>query len=84
VNDDSDNSEHELDADMLLVKVFHEYDDGRDWAAWHKWNMNTRRRISEKRFELPPARPQVSLPTIKPRPKPRARLKPRKQPETDF
>lgn len=42
----------------------HIIDDGCDWTAWLKWNMNSRRRISEGRFELPPARPQVSAPSI--------------------
>ncbi|MEG0869876.1 MAG: hypothetical protein RSG77_22965 [Hafnia sp.] len=37
-------------------------DDGCDWVAWLVWNMNSRRRISEKVFALPPFRPQVSKP----------------------
>ncbi|MEB8638615.1 hypothetical protein P2G74_01330 [Cronobacter muytjensii] len=48
------------------------YDDGRDWSAYLVWQMNARRRISEKKFALPPARPQVSKPTIAPRKKPRS------------
>ncbi|KFB90964.1 hypothetical protein GTGU_04788 [Trabulsiella guamensis ATCC 49490] len=41
-------------------------DDGRDWTAWLVWNMNSRRRISERLFVLPPARPIVSKPVVRP------------------
>lgn len=34
-------------------------DDGCDWTAWLVWNMNSRRRLSEHAFALPPARQQV-------------------------
>lgn len=37
-------------------------DDGCDWSAWLVWNMNSRRRISEKVFALPPIRQLVSKP----------------------
>lgn len=35
-------------------------DDGCDWTAWLVWNMNQRRRLSERSFVLPPARPVVT------------------------
>lgn len=48
-------------------------DDGRDWAAWLVWSMNSRRRLSEKVFALPPARPQVTRVSNKPKKKTRQR-----------
>jgi len=48
-------------------------DDGRDWAAWLVWAMNSRRRISEKVFALPPERPQIVKVSVKPKKKPRRR-----------
>lgn len=61
--------ENYTDADNELIRVLHKVDDGRDWSQWHVWGMNSRRRISEKRFELPPARPQIAPPSIKPKQK---------------
>lgn len=40
-------------------------DDGRNWTAWHVWNMRSRYRMSRGMFEHPPARPLVSRPIIK-------------------
>lgn len=57
----------ELSADEELIRVFHHVDDGCDWSAWHIWYMGNRRRISERRFELPPARPQIMPSSIKPK-----------------
>lgn len=52
-------------------------DDGCDWAAWLVWSMNSRRRLSEKLFALPPARPQVMKVSIKPKKKrPRRKIRP--------
>ena len=59
--------EIEVSADEELLRVLHRADDGRDWSGWLVWSMNSHRRISEKRFELPPARPQTVKPSIKPR-----------------
>lgn len=48
-------------------------DDGCDWTAWLVWNMNSRRRLSEHVFALPPARPQVVPLSAKQKRKPRRR-----------
>jgi len=48
-------------------------DDGCDWTAWLVWNMNSRRRLSEHVFALPPARPQVVPLGAKRKRKPRRR-----------
>ncbi|HDR2353321.1 TPA: hypothetical protein QCH65_000466 [Enterobacter roggenkampii] len=48
-------------------------DDGCDWTAWLVWNMNSRRRLSEHVFALPPARPQVVPLSAKHKRKPRRR-----------
>ncbi|WP_049856967.1 hypothetical protein [Trabulsiella odontotermitis] len=69
--------------DTKLLKALHYVDDGRDYSYRIVWEMNSRRRISEKRFELPPACPQVVKPTLVPKSKPRRR-KVRKQTESDF
>ncbi|WP_439413116.1 hypothetical protein [Enterobacter ludwigii] len=58
-----------VSADEELVRVLHKVDDGRDWSGWIVWSMNSRRRISDKHFELPPARPQKVPPSIKPKQK---------------
>lgn len=65
-------------SDKELLKALHYVDDGRDYSYRIVWSMNSRRRISEKRFELPPACPQVVKPTLIPRPKPRRKRKQRK------
>lgn len=63
-----------LPAGQIRSKVGYA-DDGRDWTAWLVWNMNQRRRLSERRFVLPPARPVVTkLQPVKP-----ARRKPRRR-----
>ena len=54
-------------------------DDGCDWTEWLKWDMNSRRRISEKRFELPPTRPQIVPPSIKPKHKRRKKRRKAKE-----
>lgn len=56
-----------VSADEELVRVLHVVDDGRDWSGWIVWDMNGRRRLSEKRFERPPARPQIVPLSIKPK-----------------
>ncbi|QHA85732.1 hypothetical protein [Serratia rhizosphaerae] len=71
-NDEFINDENEPLVEEL-VKTLRVYDDGCDWTAWLNWKMNSQRRISEKRFELPPARPQVMPPTLKPKKKARRR-----------
>lgn len=48
-------------------------DDGCDWTAWLVWSMNSRRRLSEHVFVLPPARPQIVPLSAKQKRKPRRR-----------
>lgn len=48
-------------------------DDGCDWSDWLIWNMNSRRRLSEKVFTFPPTRPQVVPASAKPKKKIRRR-----------
>lgn len=57
------------DGDKALMRALHDYDDGRDWSDWIVWGMNSRRRLSEKAFSVPPARPQVVPASIKPKKK---------------
>jgi hypothetical protein len=71
------------EGDEAIVRALHTCDDGRDWSAWYVWDMNSRRRISEGRFELPPERPQIVPPTTEPRKK-AVRRKKRKAVESDF
>lgn len=63
------NDENYTDADDEMIRVLHKVDDGCDWSWWYVWDVNSRRRISEKRFELPPARPQIVPSSIKPKQK---------------
>ncbi|CAI1829629.1 MULTISPECIES: hypothetical protein [Serratia] len=67
-NDEFINDENEPLVEEL-VKILHVYDDGCDWTAWLSWKMNSQRRLSQKQFELPPARPQVMKPALKPKKK---------------
>ncbi|WP_368750265.1 hypothetical protein [Klebsiella aerogenes] len=80
MNDD----ENYIDGDEALVRALHVFDDGRDWSAWLVWNMNSRRRISEHRFELPPARPQIRPPSIIPKKKARKPSRQKVKLESDF
>ncbi|MDY3570231.1 hypothetical protein [Enterobacter hormaechei] len=67
------------------VKTLHTFDDGCDWTAYLAWLMNSRRRISKKRFELPPARPQIVPSKLIPRKRARASKKPKAvQDVTDY
>ncbi|PWI80301.1 hypothetical protein DEO48_09555 [Enterobacter sp. CGMCC 5087] len=61
--------ENYTDADYELIRVLHKVDDGCDWTKWYVWNMGGRRRISERHFERPPARPQIVPSSIKPKQK---------------
>lgn len=71
------------EGDEELVRILHICDDGCDWTAWHVWEMNSRRRISEGRFELPSERPQIVPQTTKPKKK-KVRRKKRKTVKSDF
>ncbi|EOC9629676.1 hypothetical protein [Enterobacter ludwigii] len=71
--------EIEVSADEELVRILHRVDDGRDWSGWIVWSMNSRRRISDKRFELPPARPQIVKPSINPKQKRRKKRRKAKE-----
>lgn len=62
-----------ISGDEALIRALHICDDGCDWTAWHRWRMGERKRISNGDFILPPARPQVVAPTIKPKKKKRRR-----------
>lgn len=62
-----------ISGDEALVRALHTCDDGCDWTAWYVWRMGERKRISEHVFALPPVRPQVVMPTIKPKTKKRRR-----------
>ncbi|MBF0032037.1 hypothetical protein HAX39_05465 [Citrobacter freundii] len=64
-----------LSGDEALVRSLLVCDDGCDWTAWHVWRMGERQRISEHVFALPPVRPQVVSPTIKPKQKQRQKRK---------
>lgn len=57
----------DIGGDEALIRSLHTHDDGRDWSGWLVWRMRERRRISEHVFSLPPVRPQVRKPSIKPK-----------------
>lgn len=50
----------EVVPDDQRAGALHIIDDGCDWTAWLVWNMNSRRRLSEHRFALPPERKQIT------------------------
>lgn len=56
-----------------LVKASLHIDDGCDWTSWLVWDAKKNYRRSAGINEPPPARPQVSKVTIKPKSKPRKR-----------
>lgn len=60
MDDEYDDTPPELQAGATLI-----IDDGRDWTAWHVWDMRSRLRVSKGVNERPPARPLVSKPIIK-------------------
>lgn len=53
--------------DEALTRSLLVCDDGCDWTGWYVWRMGERKRISEQVFTLPPERPQIVKPTIKPK-----------------
>lgn len=61
-----DNTDEEFGAGAMEI-----FDDGRDWSAWLVWSMNSRRRISEGIFSLPPEKQQVVPVSRKPKKKTR-------------
>lgn len=78
------NDDDHINDKEALIRARYVFDDGCEWSAWLVWNMNSRRRISEHRFELPPVRPQIRLPSIKPKKKPRKISRKKPKPEPDF
>lgn len=73
-----------LTGDEALTRALHICDDGCDWTNWYVWRMGERKRISEHVFTLPPVRPQVIKPTVKPKVKNKRRRVKQAVNPTDF